>query len=212
MTPNEIRTRLGEESNGSLILDFPYPKPYFKNPDNVRAILLGCDPSNKHNKHLPYVFALESGDKIFNVFLKSWGRSLQAIGLSFDVVYVQNLCRNYFEHETSKNKIWKEVAELWIPELKDELAMLDPSIPILLTSEVLYDVLLKNPEAKVRAIEFYELKAPIPINASDNKLDRPLIPFYRHYKYDITKWEKYRNCIPKYLLKRVDHLNIIKNE
>jgi hypothetical protein len=196
MTPTEIRNKLKPEDR-ERVLDHPYPKAYCHDLNNVKAILLGCDPSNNHNKHLPYVFALESGDKKFNSFLKSWESSLEAIDLRFEMVYIQNLCRNYFEHETSQNKIWKEVAELWIPELKKELAVLDPEIPILLTSELLYEVLLKNPDEKVRAIDFYEMNMPIPIKSADNKLGRPLIPFYRHYKYQIDKveWKPYRKRV-----------------
>ena len=67
-----------------------------------------------------------------------------AINLSFDSVYVQNLCRNYFEHEASKNKIWKEVAELWIPDLKKELEIFDLSTLVLLSAQVLLEVLIND--------------------------------------------------------------------
>jgi hypothetical protein len=71
--------------------------------------------------------------------------------------------------------------------------------PMLLTSEVLYKILLNEDVAIKKAKDFYScLKdAPIPVPAKENKLGRPLIPFYRHYKYDLTikEWETYRNIV-----------------
>ncbi|MCK5278007.1 MAG: hypothetical protein KAK04_05700 [Cyclobacteriaceae bacterium] len=195
MTPEEIRSKLLDESSRSLILDDPYPEAYYKDLDNVKAILLGCDPSNNYRVKFPYVFALQFDDSRFNAFKSNWKRSLGAINLGFDTVYIQNLCRNYFEHETSKNKIWKQVAELWIQELKEELDILTPNIPVLLSSEMLYQVLLNSDIEKVKAKDFYELKVPFLIKPTGNKLNRPLIPFYRHYRYDISKWERYKNSL-----------------
>lgn len=200
MKPADIRSKT-ERKYRTHILDFPYPKPYCEDQNNVKAILLGCDPSNNHNKRLPYVFAIGSGDPVFTQFISSWKKSLKAIGLDFGCVYIQNLCQNYFDAETSENKIWKLIAELWIPVLKKELEIFDTSTPVLLTSEVLYEVLLKNPKEKRKAVDFYERKMPIPISASENKLERPLIPLYRHYKYNIEKseWAEYRDSIIEFL-------------
>ena len=147
---------------------------------NVKAIYLGCDPSNQHSSTLPYAFAHESKLKIFNSFLKSHTEQLTQIGLGWDKVYTQNLCRNYFEKETSKNPIWKEVAEaFWIERLKTELAVFDANIPVLLTAQVLLEVLGKDGYEKKAAADFYEGKEAIPIPAISNKLNRDLIPLYR---------------------------------
>ncbi|MCK5470854.1 MAG: hypothetical protein KAI99_20165, partial [Cyclobacteriaceae bacterium] len=89
----------------------------------------------------------------------------------------------------------KQVAELWIQELKEELDILTPNIPVLLSSEMLYQVLLNSDIEKVKAKDFYELKVPFLIKPTGNKLNRPLIPFYRHYRYDISKWERYKNSL-----------------
>lgn len=204
MSPVEIRNQLDPKYQ-SEVLDFAYPKLYCKNPNQVKAILLGCDPSNSHSKNLPYVFALESGLPIFRSFISSWNRSLGAINLGFDTVYVQNLCRNYFEHETSKNKIWKEVAKLWIPDLKKELEIFDLSIPVLLSAQVLLEALINDKKEMERARGFYNQKIPIPIKSTNNKLGRPLIPFYRHYVYNIRNWEGYRNSIVECISMGIGH-------
>lgn len=189
----DLRLRFGDS-----IKLIPCPKPYPDDVTNTRAILLGCDPTNKYSDSLPYVFAIKSGLKIFNSFIKSWERSLEAIGLNFATVYMQNLCRNYFKEETSKNKIWIQAAAYWIPCLKEELKQFDIGLPVLLTSNLLYEVLLHKKETRHKPVEFYNGIADFPIAPEMNKLERPLIPFYRHRYYEINKWPGYRDKIKKY--------------
>lgn len=87
--------------------------------------------------------------KVFVTFRKKrltlWG----AIGLSWKTVYTQNLCRNYFKTETSKNKIWNKLPKcgLTYSEKLDELFSTD--IPVLLTSQLLLDVLLKKKNVQI---------------------------------------------------------------
>ncbi len=191
----ELHEKFGE---GVLPIT-PFPKPYRKDISKIKAIYLGCDPSNSHSHTLPYVFALESGFPIFKKFLKDHESNLNQVGLSWETVYVQNLCQNYFKKETADNwKLWKEVAKWWIPILKDELKQFDSSIPVMLTSAYLYKV-LKNGD-KFKPMDYYECTQPIPVPAEESKLERPLIPFYRNRRkvnYHLTnpKWIAYKERI-----------------
>ena len=188
------------EKYGNCILLNAFPKPFPAKPSGTKAILLGCDPSNVHCLDLPYVFAIQSSHKVFAQFVKKWEKILESIDLSWDTVYVQNLCRNYFMEESSKNKIWAKVAEEWIPVLKEELDRFDKDIPVLLTSELLYNVLVYRLPL-IKASDFYNSKEgeKIPIPGKDNKLDRPLIFFYRHRNYDLAvgKYPGYKKIVKK---------------
>lgn len=128
-------------------------------------------------------------------------KDLETIGLSWDTVYVQNLCRNYFARETSKNrKIWLDAVTYWIPALKEELSKFDTSIPVLLTSDILFSALVTCPEKYSETVDFYECRQPIPIKAEHNHLERSLIPFYRgsngrtrqSYRLSSGNWSDYR--------------------
>jgi len=167
--------------------------------EHTKAIYLGCDPSNRHSTELPYAFAHESGLKIFNSFIQAHQEQLSQIRLTWADVYTQNLCRNYFTEETANNsKLWKQVAnEFWIDQLKEELSVFDSSIPVLLTSGILYEVLLNPDLDPIKPIDFYSCKASVLIPAKDNKLNRPLIPMYRHYKYSLKleEWKNYKEAI-----------------
>jgi hypothetical protein len=204
MTDKEIVSQLITKY-GSYILPVEIlPKEYCPGEiSQVRAIYLGCDPSNVHSTELPYVFALESGLKVFNSFIKSHKEQLELIGLDWNCVYSQNLCRNYFNMETSNNSVWKIIAkEFWIDSLKVELSQFEDNIPVLLTSNFIYDVLML--EKKYKPMEYYECKQPIPIQPHYNKLGRPLIPLYRNrmrIDYHLTNpaWASYRNQIVKIL-------------
>ncbi len=206
MKSKEAIQYLQSEFGDQKILDKKFPKPYCRSNNSVRAIYLGCDPSNKHSTALPYAFALESGECKFKGFITSHRNNLNAIGLSWDSVYVQNLCQNYFSNETSKNlRIWKQAAKrYWIQHLKEELDKnFNSRIPVLLTSQYLLEVLGNDSWKNVKAPEFYECRVSIPVPATENKLGRPLIPVYRgkSRKYDVSyhlvneKWKKYRSNI-----------------
>ena len=178
----------------------PFPKPYCFNASNVRAIYLGCDPTNIHSTSLPYAFALESNLPIFNRFIKGHADSLKQIRLNWHTVYTQNLCQNYFTKETNRDlDLWNRVAAWWIPELKKELLQFSSDIPILMTSEYLYKVLATG--KKHKPIEFYECKVDIPVSAGESVIERPLIPLYRHYSYHLSndRWSRYRQSIVNYL-------------
>ncbi len=177
----------------------PFPRSYCANPSSVKAIYLGCDPSNKGEKRFCYAFALPDGDEYgFGRFVSGHEASLKSIGLTWNKVYAQNLCQNYFTKETSENlKNWKRAAELWIPILKEELRTFSGEIPVLLTAEELYRILLKPGENPTKAKDFYNGKAPVPISPELNRLGRPLIPFYRHRNYQLSKWLAYATLVSK---------------
>jgi len=191
----EIVKILLEKYPEDVLPIYNLPKPYYKDIKSVKAILLGCDPTNiKYNIRFEYVFALERIHKEFERFVLGWDESLKAIDLSFETIYTQNLCRNYFKEETSKNKIWCEAAEFWIPYLIDELNQFDENIPVLMSSEMIYKALLIDLRKDYKEPEYlYSNLQNIPIPPEKNKLNRPLIPFYRHRKYSINNYPEYRN-------------------
>ena len=90
---------------------------------------------------------------------------MEVIDLNWEMVYTQNLCRNYFKSETSKNKIWKQAAEIWIDILKEELDdLFSTKILVLLTSQLLFDVLLKEKNDQIstmhRSFTIFLLRFP----------------------------------------------------
>jgi hypothetical protein len=170
------------------------PKLYCSNTNNIRAFVLGCDPTafDKNNNRLEFkkVFGLEKeGNPYFAGILSN----LNLIGITLNDIYVQNLITEYQEFESSKNKEWMKTASDSIPSRKVEFDKIDPSktIPVFLTSELLYKALLIEGQPKHKAIEFYKKPELIPIPAEANKLGRPLIPLYRHYTYNLNGKPEY---------------------
>jgi hypothetical protein len=167
------------------------PKPHIPPKASIKAFVLGCDPTafdKKRNRRVfNYVFDIEGDKRYFAGILKN----LEAVGLCMDCIYVDNLVTGYQEEETAKNKNWGSIAAREIPLRKQEFDAIDPSVklPVFLTSQLLYKVLLNdgiNP--KTPAILYAEA-APIP--AADNKLGRPLVVLYRHYMYNAKNQEHY---------------------
>jgi len=172
------------------------PKPWIV--DQPKAFVLGCDPTAFYKNGAPrkfeYVFNLQkTGDKrYFAGILKN----LEALGLGLDCIYVQNLVPDYQSLETAKNKEWPVIAAKEIPLRKQEFDGVDPSglIPVFLTSERLYKVLMNDGEPLLSAKELYKQENVL-IPASKNKLCRPLIALYRHPKYQYAAQEDYFNRI-----------------
>lgn len=173
------------------------PRPFCFNKNNIKAFVLGADPTNFSNKGktvvLSTVFSIGDGDpRYFQDILKN----LKAIGLSLETVYVQNLIGEYLDEETSQKKDWESIADLWLAIRIKEFNILDRTkkIPVLVTAERILNYLLVD-ENKIKAEEYYSLKASIPIK--ENKLQRPIIPFYRHYNYSLIKdsYGRYRNYL-----------------
>lgn len=177
------------------------PKPFCVNPQNIKAFVLGCDPTafdkNGARLEFEYVFDLGNDERYFKGVIDN----LNQIGLSLNEVYVQNLITDYLKEETSKNKEWFQLAKSYIENRKQEFNKQDPSgkLPILLTSEVLYKALLKETEQLVKASELYKSPERLPIAANQNLLERPLIPLYRHWNYNLDKWPNYSKHIKNLL-------------
>lgn len=179
-----------------------WPVAWCKDVNNIKAIVLGCDPSNIHDQQLKYPFALETENKKLKLFFSGIKANLKIIGLSEETVYIQNLCQNYFMEETSKNKYWKKAAEVWIPYLKEELNSLpiNKNVPVFLTAGMLYEVLLSKGVKKYKPKELYSNSGLLPIRAEDNLLERPLFPLYRggFGTYNLRKWEEYGKYVKRY--------------
>lgn len=198
---NPLRMNITEllQQYPDKVLNLAYPKAYPNgtfDPKNIKGIVLGCDPSNFSNNgktvELETVFGI-SGKGQDKRYFKGVLDNLKQIGLLLENMYVQNLCQNYFYAITSENEIWEEVAKLWAVSLKKELTDLKipENVPVFLTSEKLYHVLLKEGKEKHKAKDLYTNPTLTPIKAGDNLLGRPLIPLYRHYAYNLDKWKDY---------------------
>ncbi|RIJ45490.1 hypothetical protein D1614_22735 [Maribellus luteus] len=176
------------------------PKPYCINRESIKALVLGCDPTafDKHGnlRKFEYVFDLGNDKRYFNGILKN----LQLVGVQINEIYVQNLVTEYQSKETSKNQEWNLLASKSIPARKNEFDRIDGTsdIPVFLTSEVIYKVLLKRDCLKIKARDFYEGNAPIPVSATDNYLGRPLFPLYRHPYYKLELHENYAKKVKSY--------------
>jgi hypothetical protein len=171
------------------------PSPFCYNPKQVKAIVLGADPSNFSNrgnrKILTKAFGIGDGDaRYFQSILKN----LKEVGLGLEDIYVDNLIQDYLEFESSNYKLWEPVARTNIPNFLDRLDTIDKKrkLLVLLTTEVLYKVLTNSDF--ISAEQFYSHPENIPVAPESNKLKRPLIPFYRHQDYSllIQKWNLYR--------------------
>lgn len=142
------------------------------------------------------VFGLDNPNN--SPYWRDINNNLKQIGLTLDNVYVENVCRNYFNRETSKNKIWEEVAkEYWIPVLKKELDKFDEWIPVLMTTQFILWAALEDQARRIKAGTIYQECISIP--AEDNLFKRKLYALYRHPYYSLKRpdWEKYKNFLTK---------------
>ncbi len=166
----------------------------------IKAILLGADPTNngiktnKGQKQLKTVFGIDEYTEFFRPQLTN----LNQVGLTVDNLYIQNVCRNYFVDETSKNKNWNKIAQLWLKHLKEELDAFDPErkLPVLATSEVIVKVLIEIPVSKAR--EIYDKV----MSFYSRALDRKIYAFYRHPAYALSssKNKIYKNFLKDSLM------------
>jgi hypothetical protein len=170
------------------ILPLPYPNPYPNegiDPAKKKAVVLGCDPSNFSKKdgvtkELETVFGIVGKGKDGRYF-SGIRQNLKQLELSLQDIYVQNLCRNYFDKVTANNDCWMEAAVFWRNSLRKELNDLHipQYIPVFLTSAYLYQALIRENTKSYSPEELYQNLALIPIPPSENYLERPLIPLYR---------------------------------
>ena len=180
------------------------PDPFCFNNKRFKAFVLGADPSNfsenKNTKLLITVFGIGSGDnRYFNGILKN----LKIIGFNLEDIYVQNLIPFYMKGETGGNKYWDEIAQLCIPYLRDEFDLVDRSRkkPVLITAERILKVLLNNNQKLRKPGEYYRVSDKncpyVPVEPEQNKLQRRLLPLYRHRRYDLDKgeWKMYAKLL-----------------
>lgn len=205
MNDQEMLKKLTENFPDFIRQDYPWPEPYCEKTDKVRAIVLGTDPSYKlkggvqFNK-LQYVFEMDHyRTNKHNPFFDSILENLKLVGLDLSSVFVENVCRNYFTKVTYENDIWKEAAAIWVPHLAVELdrRFPDKNIPVLMTTEIIYHVLLNDANLIRSSRDLYKIESAVPIYDDQNKLGRPLIPFYRHYEHKLTRHTEYKDRIKK---------------
>ena len=174
-------------------MDAAWPQPYVVDIKQVKAIVLGCDPGTRDKRQFSHVFDLGT-TKQHNPYFRDIEANLQCIGLTKADIYVQNLCQNYFTTDTSNNKGWKAAAAIWTDYLKQELdEQFDQRVPVLLTAGILYEVLLHGYLSRQKPIELYAYCQPV--EATANKLGRPLYPLYRHHAYKLDKHLLYRDTL-----------------
>jgi hypothetical protein len=174
---------------------YPFPKP-FSGTGKIKAIILGADPTHIVSGQPQVLTTVFELDNPKSPYWRSIARNIAQIpGLNMKNVYVQNVCRNYFTLETSKNNHWEEIArEYWIPFLKNELDdMFDPHVPILMTTEFILNAALKDPKKRIPANELYSQCKTIA--GDENLFGRELFGFYRHYAYSLDNWGKYSRIL-----------------
>lgn len=172
------------------------PKPWIV--PNPKAFVLGCDPTafytNSNGERCPVLF-----NTVFNLggsdlrYFASIQKNLGKLGLENSMyLYVQNLIPDYQDEETSKYKQWNKLAKLFIQERLTEFNNVDPygKLPVFLTSERLYKVLM-NPGEKILSASALYQSENVVISAVQNLLGRPLIALYRHPSYNYNKQPEY---------------------
>lgn len=167
------------------------PKPYHNSANRIKAFVLGCDPTAfKNGKRLEfeYVFGIKKDKRYF----AGINANLNLLGLDQEYVYIQNLVTEPQDEETGKNKKWKGEAVKQIKLRREEFDHLDPSrkLPVFLTSDLLYKVLLNDNVKRKTPSEIYTATEMV-IPAEQNKLVRPLVAFYRHYTYSMKNKPEY---------------------
>ena len=197
MRENEILSNIESVYNETYIKAENLPKPY-RGKGTIKAVLLGTDPGNcsiGETKRLEYVFGLED---INTPYFSEIKKNLEALkNISLENLFIQNICKNYFNCDTSNNKYWKEIALLWLPLISEELdSEYSKDIPVLISAEIILDVILKDSGDKKKAGYYYSNLAFI--DSEENSFNRTVIPFYRHYKYNLSSWDGYREKIDNY--------------
>lgn len=170
------------------------PAPYTGN-ERIRAILLGADPTNEGLKKGDHLVELDTvfgiGSKFEKAFFTPQFVNMNSIDLKKDELFIQNLCRNYFTDQTSKNHNWAKIAKIWVPFLAEELSAFDSKIPVLVSAEKIMKVLIPD---LPKADYIYNLNHKLPFFSED--LKRNVFPLYRQPTYYLSKnWPEYREYL-----------------
>jgi len=160
------------------------PSHYHNKAVKTKAFVLGCDPTTFKNDirlNFDYVFGIKKDKRYF----AGINTNLRSPGLDIESVYVQNLITAYQDFVTTDHPNWKEEALKYIKARKEEFDTIDKSgtLPVFLTSELLYKVLLNDGEIPMKPTELYNSENDFFIPANKNKLSRPLVPLYRLHAY-----------------------------
>ncbi len=184
-----------EKFPGMYDKDGKIPNAY-QGSENIKAIIIGADPTYiSGDSNFKYVFGLEDKEK--SPFFRSILNNLKEINLSLDDIYVQNLVRNHCVKETSKNIRWLEIASLWVELLKKELDKEFPQdIPVLVTAWIILKALIEKSVIKELSPKMIYTNARF-IQPKENLLERTLIPFFRHPRYQLKSenWLEYKKNI-----------------
>jgi hypothetical protein len=167
------------------------PKPFYTNKNKLKAFVLDADPTNPDKKQFELVFGINSGDKRYFASIE---RNLTAVGLTIKDVYVENLVQEYLNKPTAENEIWEKDADRWLPVTKKDLDEIDPSgrLPVFVTAERIMKFLY--PETP-KATEIFSGLIKVPFARNNNKLGRPVIPLYGHFKYNLSNHIQYKNLL-----------------
>jgi len=201
MNPQTVVDKLSEKYKSLIWNSYPLPKAYIGN-DHIKAIILGADPTHIVNQvpvQITKVFDLDNPN---SPYWRGISRNMQMInGLSINNVHVENVCKNYFTTETSKNKYWVEIArENWIPFLKEELdKRYSSEVPVLITTEFILNAITIESKTTIPASTIY--KECLVIKGELNLLNRDIIAFYRHPYYSLKRWPEYSKFISNRLSK-----------
>ena len=168
------------------------PKPYVGDGP-IKTIVIGADPTYlKDNGKFEFVFGLENTD---SKFFRGILINLDQVGLSLDNVYVQNLIKPYFKKETSKNPDWEECALLWLENLKREIDdRFDRTIPVLVTAHKILKLIVYREHLRGISPKMIYSK-PMVFEPRTNFFGRNVLAMFRHYTYQLGKWENYRDYI-----------------
>lgn len=189
MKEKAVVTMLVSKYGKLIFTEYDIPEAH-EGKDKIKAIVLGADPTHIVGtcpKKMEKVFGLEKAEN--SPYWRGIGKNLRHINLTLDNVYIQNVCRNYFNRGTSKNEKWGEIASsYWIPLLKEELdSRFESRVPILMTTQFILWAALESPDKKIKAkILYCEHKY---IHEEDNKFRRKLYAIYRHPYYSLSKTE-----------------------
>ena len=180
----------------------PAPTPFCYDLKRVKAIVLGADPSNfsdnGRSKDLTKAFGIGDGDARY---FRSILQNLKEIGLGLEDVYVDNLIQEYLDSETSKNRKWDIIANQNILVCLKRLDVIDKKrkMPILITADIILKAVISNTAPTRKAKDYYTNPGLVPIKPSQNKLFRPLIPFFREHHYQLSLHDSYKNILKNIL-------------
>ena len=181
------------KSNFPELIDTSHELPGpFTGTGKIKAVILGADPTHIIDglpRKISKVFDLDDEK---SPYWKGIKKNLNTIeGLSMDNIHVENLCRNYFSCETSKNKSWVEIARnYWAPFLRDELdKKYSKDIPVLITTQFILFAILAEGQQKMNAETIY--KSNKFFKPAENLLNRDVFAFYRHWSYSLKKKDNY---------------------